>query len=134
MKLTKINEIPTETDVITLIPDTSKLDNKIVLKTTESVFLLNIGDIVRCEADGNYTHFYTLEKQKITISKTLKEYEFILNQKKLFFRIHHSYLINLNYMERFDKKDGGMVVMKDKTLIPVSIRKRNELLVLLEKL
>lgn len=105
---------------------------KVVVKTNESIYLIDLDDIIRCEADGNYTHFFLKNKQKITVSKTLKEYEKLLNEQNYFFRLHNSHIINLNYMERFDKKDGGIVVMKDKSMIPVAIRKRNELLMLLE--
>lgn len=105
---------------------------KTVIKTNESIYLIDLDDIIRCEADGNYTHFFLKNLQKITVSKTLKEYEKLLNQNNFFFRLHNSHIINLNYMDRFDKRDGGIVVMKDKSLIPVAIRKRTELLMLLE--
>ncbi|HYG39895.1 MAG TPA: LytTR family DNA-binding domain-containing protein [Cytophagales bacterium] len=105
---------------------------KAVIKTNESIYLVDFDDIVRCEADGNYTHFFLKTGQKITVAKTLKEYEKLLNESRLFFRLHNSHIINLNYMDRFDKKDGGTVVMKDKSIVPVSTRKKNELLMLLE--
>ena len=91
-------------------------------------------ETVRCEAQGNYTHFYLKDSKKITVSKTLKEYEALFNDNRFFFRLHQSHLINLNYMERYDKKDGGAVIMKDKSALPVAVRKKNDLLKLLESI
>ena len=106
---------------------------KIVLKTSESIHIVNIQHIVRCEADNNYTTFFTVEGEKIIISKGLKEYEDLLSGYG-FFRVHQSHLINLNYISRFDKKDGGFVVLTDKTQVPVSQRKRQQLFEIFEHL
>lgn len=100
---------------------------KIVLKTSESIHLIKVTDIIRCEADNNYTTFFLVGGEKIVISKGLKEYEDMLEDSG-FFRVHQSHLINLNYILRFDKKDGGFVVLTDKSSIPVSQRKKQKLL------
>jgi len=106
---------------------------KIVLKTSESIHIVNIQNIIRCEADNNYTTFFTSQGEKIIISKGLKEYEDLLSGYG-FFRVHQSHLINLNFISRFDKKDGGFVVLTDKTQIPVSQRKRQQLFEIFENL
>lgn len=106
---------------------------KLVLKTSESIHLVNTDDIVRCEADNNYSTFYLKNKVKILISKGLKEYEELLNAYG-FFRVHQSHLVNLNYVSRFDKKDGGSIVLYDKSCVPVSQRKKQKLLELFEKI
>jgi len=106
---------------------------KIVLKTSDSIHLVNIQNIIRCEADNNYTHFYLNDNKKILVSNTLKEYEELLGQYN-FFRVHQSHLINLNYIAKFDKKDGGSLVMTDKSQIPVSARKRHLLLEFFDRL
>lgn len=99
---------------------------KIVLKTSESIHLVNVSDIIRCEADNNYTTFYLVSGDRIIISKGLKDYEDLLGVYG-FFRVHQSHLINIKFISRFEKKDGGFVVLTDKTHIPVSQRKRQKL-------
>lgn len=99
---------------------------KIVLKTLESVYLIDVNEIIRCESGGSYTYFYMGSGKKITVSKLLKEYDELL-QEQGFIRVHQSHLININYIERFDKKEGGQLILKDGTGVPVSYRKKEEL-------
>ena len=99
----------------------------LVLKTAESIYVVNINDIIRCEASDNYTHFFLAGNKKILVSNTLKEYDELLTGYD-FFRAHQSHLLNLYYFERYDKKDGGVIVMKDGSVIPVSMRKKEHLL------
>ncbi len=105
---------------------------KIVLKTSESIHLVQVDDIIRCEADNNYSTFYLANGEKILVSKGLKDYEELLKDND-FFRVHQSHLINLNYVLRFDKKDGGSVVLSDKSIVPVSQRKKQSLFEFFEK-
>lgn len=103
---------------------------KIVLRDAESIHIVQVAEIVRLEASDNYTIFYLTENRKVVVSKTLKEYENLLAQAG-FFRCHQSHLINLNAMTRFDKKDGGSVVMNDQSVVPISKRKKDSLMELL---
>ena len=103
---------------------------KIILKTSEDIFILNIEDIIRCESDGGYTTFYTKTGQKIMVSKNLKEYESILKNHH-FIRTHNSHLVNLNYVSQFRKTDN-MLIMKDSSVIPISVRKKEAVLFALE--
>jgi two-component system LytT family response regulator len=96
---------------------------RLVLKTHESVHVVDLEDIVRCEADRNYTFFFLVDKKKILVSKTLKDFEMLL-PPTMFFRVQQSHLVNLNFVERFDKKDGGSVVMKDGAEVPLSPMKK----------
>jgi two-component system, LytTR family, response regulator len=109
------------------------LNNKIILKNLESIFLLNVDDIVHCDSDGSYTVFHTADDQRIIVSKNLKEYENLLSGSG-FLRVHRSHLINLKHIVRFDKLDGGFVIMSNSTQIPVSSVGRERLLGLFEKL
>ncbi len=84
---------------------------------------LQIKNIVRCEADSNYTHFFLSDKTKFTASKTLKECEEMLSQKE-FLRVHKSHLINKKFIQLL-KKDNH-VVLTDGSLIEVSRRKLQE--------
>lgn len=108
-------------------------NKRIVLKTADQIYLVNVKDILRCEADGNYTHFYTIDGKKILVSTTIKEYEEMLASYN-FFRTHQSHLVNMDFIERFDKKEGGYVIMKDNSSIPVAVRKKDALLTLLSKI
>jgi len=106
---------------------------KIVLKTSDSIHVVNVQDIVRCEADRNYTVFYLVGEKKILVSNTLKEYDELLSAYR-FFRAHQSHLVNIDFIERYEKKEGGCLVMKDKSTVPVSVRKKETLLSLLESI
>lgn len=106
---------------------------KLILKTLESMFIVDIDNIVRCESDKNYTFFFFTEGKKILVSKTLKEYDMLLSGLS-FFRVQQSHLINMNYVDRYDKHDGGCVIMKDGTQIPLSQAKKEEFFKMLELL
>lgn len=106
---------------------------KIVLRDAESLHIVQVAEIIRLEASDNYSTFYLTENRQILISKSLKEYENLLSQAG-FFRCHQSHLINLNAMQRFDKRDGGVLVMNDDSKVPISKRKKEELFALLETL
>ncbi len=111
--------------------DFSQHLEKIVLKTFDSIYVVVLQDIIACGSDGPYTRFALKDGRKILVSKVLKEYDDLLNGSG-FFRVHKSHLINLNCIDRFDKTNGGYVVMKDGSSIPVSQRKREKLLAILE--
>lgn len=96
---------------------------KIVLNTSESMYLVNVSDIIRCQADNNYTTIYTTNEEKIVMSKGLLEYESLLCDYG-FVRVHQSHLVNIDFIAKFDKREGGFLVLTDKTQIPVSQRKR----------
>jgi two-component system LytT family response regulator len=105
----------------------------IVLKTSENIHLVNVGDIIRCESDRNYTMFYLSDKKKILVSQTLKEYDELLESFG-FYRIHQSHLINIKYVDHYVKSEGGYLVLKDGSQIPVSHRKKDYLLDLFNKM
>lgn len=106
---------------------------RLVLKTQESVHVVELDHIIRCEADRNYTSFYLIEGKKILVSRTLKEYETLLSSSN-FLRVQQSHLINLNFVDRYDKGDGGCVVMKDGSEVPLSPAKRDVFFKILENL
>lgn len=106
---------------------------KLVLKTTESVFVVELDEIIRCESDRNYTSVFLTSKRKILISKTLKDYEELLGAYN-FLRIHQSHLINLEFVDRYDKQEGGSVIMKDGSQVPLSPQKRDMFFKVLDSL
>lgn len=106
---------------------------RLVLKTQESVHVVDLEQIIRCEADRNYTSFFLTEGRKILVSKTLKEYETLLTGYN-FLRVQQSHLVNLDYVDRYDKGNGGSVVMKDGSEVPLSPAKREIFFKILENL
>jgi len=105
---------------------------KIVLKTTDSIYLVDVSDIIRFESDCNYSRVFISGRNPIMVSKTLKDYEGILKNSG-FIRPHNSHLVNFNYVSRFEKTDGGYLVMKDGFKVPVAVRKKESLLAYLEQ-
>lgn len=107
---------------------------KLVLKTADRIYSVNIQDVVSCESDKNYTTFNFINAPSLVVSTNLKEYETLLVPHN-FFRTHKSHLINMAYFDHFIKTDGGnRIVMKNKQAIPLSVRKKDEFLVLLDSL
>ena len=106
---------------------------KIVLKTSDSIHLINIRDIIRLESDSNYTWFHIMGNKKLFVSKTLKDYEEMLGNSG-FFRPHQSHLVNISFIDRFEKGDGGILILRDGTNVPVSYRKKENLLKIFESL
>ena len=132
----QINKDRTELKLNALLSNIKNISEgvlKIVLKTYDSIYVVNLGDIIRCESDDNYTKFFLTNGRKIMVSKTLKEYDELLTDYG-FFRTHRSHFVNLNFIDRFDKKSGGLIYMKDNSVVPVSIRKRNALLDEIDKI
>lgn len=105
----------------------SSIQNKINLPTLQGFKRVNIDEIIRCEADSNYTFIYLSDKTKVIVSKTLYDFEKNLSEYN-FFRIHHKHLINLEHLKEYIKGKGGQVVMADNSVLDVSIRRKNEFL------
>jgi two-component system, LytTR family, response regulator len=104
--------------------NSAETEKKIVLKELEAIHVVKVKDLIACEASGIYTTFYTGNGKQIIVSKNLKEYEEILEPFG-FLRIHNSFLINGNKIEKFERTDGGIVEMEGGRRIPVSQRKRD---------
>lgn len=92
---------------------------RLVISNMEGFKVVEIPDIIRLEASSNYTYFFLTGDRKILVSKTLGEYEGLLNDQG-FFRIHQSHIVNLAFVEGFIKQDGGAVKLKDGTTLMVS--------------
>ncbi len=113
--------------------DAGKQVKRLAVSTTEHLTLLNITEIIRCESKRNYTFIYLTGGRKLIASKTLMDYETIL-QAYGFLRIHKSHLININYMDKYMKSEGGYMLLNDGTRLPVSVRKKEYLFKELDKL
>ena len=106
---------------------------KIVLKTMENIYLVSLHDIAYLESDRSYTTVHTMNHDRIVISKPLKDFDELLYDDG-FYRVHKSYLVNMMHVQRFEKQEGGYIVLSNDHKIPVASRKREELLELFEKL
>ncbi len=101
--------------------------NKIAIPTAEGFQLVPADQLMRCEADDNYTHVYLKNKTKIIACRTLKEMEEQLENFSSFIRVHHSYLVNMNEVDKYIRGEGGYLIMNDGTTVNVS-RSRKEML------
>jgi two-component system LytT family response regulator len=110
-----------------------ELPKHIALHTQDKIQLIKIENIIRCEADGNYTSFYVQSEKALLVTKTLKEFDKTLSPHR-FLRVHQSHLINTNQIKEFIKIDGGYLVMRDGAKIPVSVRKRAQVIKFLEEI
>ncbi len=106
-------------------------EKKIVLKNEEDIQVIDIKDIIRCEARGEHTIFYYRDNETMEVKNNIREYELLLSDYD-FFRVHKDHLINLNNVAKFTKYDN-VLYMKDKSKVPISIHRREMLIELLER-
>ncbi|MGI9543326.1 MAG: LytR/AlgR family response regulator transcription factor [Cyclobacteriaceae bacterium] len=98
-------------------------NKRIAIPTIEGLTFISVADIIRCQADVNYTHIFSTDEKRLTVTKTLKQFEELLSDFD-FFRVHNSHLINLAYIKKYTKGKGGTAEMTDGTEIEVSVRKK----------
>jgi two-component system, LytTR family, response regulator len=106
---------------------------KLALTTQTGLVFVEIKDLIRCEADGKYTNCYLTNNTKIVVSRNLKEFEDFLSEHN-FIRIHHSHLVNMEYIKQYYSGRGGYVLMSDGSTVDVSQRKKEEFLKRLNKI
>lgn len=100
---------------------------RIALPTMEGLQIIPVHTIIFCSSSSNYTILTLKDKQKLTVSKTLKEIEEMLEEHR-FLRIHHSYLVNLDEIKKYMRGEGGTVLMSDGSSVDVSRAKKELLL------
>lgn len=103
-------------------------NRKIAIPNVEGFSLISVDDIIFCSADDNYTDIVLKNKIKLTASRTLKDIQILLEDYDHFFRIHHSYLINLNEVKKYLKGEGGFVILSDGSNLSVSRNRKAALL------
>jgi two-component system, LytTR family, response regulator len=103
------------------------LPRRISVPTVKGLEFLPVQEIVRCESHINYTSIFLTNGQKLTVARTLKEFEELLEEHN-FYRVHNSHLINLAWIKSYNKGKGGSVSMTDNTEIEVSTRRKDDLL------
>jgi len=111
-----------------------KPSRRFAVSTLEGLIMVNIDDILFCESDSAYCRLFFRDQPKpMVISKTLKEVEEVL-QGSNFCRIHHSYVINMKFVDRYIRGEGGEVIMTNGVHLPISRTRKQEFLNLLEKI
>jgi two-component system, LytTR family, response regulator len=105
----------------------------IVLHTAECLHIVKIEDIIRCQSDNNYTFFHLADKKRILVSKTIKEFSELLRTSG-FLRVHQSHLINLAQVDKYVKSEGGYILMKDQSSVPISLSNKQQVLRALESM
>lgn len=99
------------------------VQDKIALPEKQGLQFVNIKDIIRLEADGNYTRLYFSGRKPILSTRHLKEYEDLL-PPHVFFRSHHSHIVNLDHIESYQRGEGGSIIMSDKSEVQVARRRK----------
>lgn len=105
---------------------------QIALPTADRILFVRISEIVRCQAEGNYTHIFLIDGTKLLVSKTLREYNDLLLQED-FARVHQSHLVNINHIRSFEKREGGYLKMTNGDAVSVSRQRKEHVLQLLKK-
>jgi len=100
----------------------------IAVPTAEGFELIPAADVLRCEAQDNYTHFFLKNKNKIIACRTLKEIEEQLQDFSFFLRVHHSWLVNLNEVTKYVRGEGGYLIMSDGSTVNVSRSRKDALM------
>lgn len=112
----------------------TKVVDKIALSLNNGLHFINLSDIIRIEANGNYCNFILADNRKYLLSKKLGDAEEILLDNPNFYRIHKSHIINLKFVSRYIRGEGGEVIMADNTSISLSRNKKDEFLELFNKI
>lgn len=102
--------------------------NKLAVPTLEGFELIPTDQLMRCNANDNYTCFYMKDKNKIIACRTLKEIEEQLKDFKFFIRVHHSHIVNLNEVVKYIRGEGGHLILSDGTSVTVSKSRKDNLL------
>lgn len=113
--------------------DTKQKSKRLALPTAEGLVMVNTQDIMYCKGEGPYCNFYFNNNKTLLISKTLKEAEDAL-QGDDFCRIHNSYLVNLTYIQKYIRGEGGEVILTNGISLPVSRTRKQDFMFWLERL
>lgn len=113
------------------IKEEDKSNKRLALHSQDKIEIVEIGNIVRCESNVNYTQFYFVDGSKMLVTKTLKEFDKMLSEFG-FYRVHQSHLINIDHLKEYVKIDGGYLKMQDGSSVPISTRKKSSVLKLLQ--
>lgn len=109
----------------------NNLSERIILSSMDGFEVYKITDIIRCEANGSYTTFFIKDGKKVVTSKTLNNFEKLLEDMP-FARVHSKHLVNLNYIKKYISGRGGYIVFEDGSQVDVSERKKKDFIRLMK--
>ncbi len=124
-KALKENTSQTDLDFLKEQLESGVKKNRIALSTADKIQVFQLSEVVRCESDVNYTQFFFKDGSKLFVTKTLKHFDQLLSESG-FYRVHQSHLINLDHVKEYQKNDGGYILMQNNAQIPISSRKKAE--------
>jgi two-component system LytT family response regulator len=128
--------IPTREQIEVLLQNVKSVNKttvpRIALTTNDGMIFVSTDEIIYCEAESNYTNIVLQGGKKIMVSKVLKDIDEALSGPD-FFRVHNSYLINLNHIKKFVRGEGGYVVMDNDATISISRSRRQEFMELFSR-
>jgi two-component system LytT family response regulator len=107
--------------------DRGKPLKKIALTISDGVQLVNVDDVLFFESDGNYTTVFMKDEKSVVVSKPIGRFEEIVDPS-VFFRVHNSFLVNLNHISKFIRSDGGYIVLENGKTIAVARSRKEEFL------
>ncbi|MFM1931636.1 MAG: hypothetical protein RL226_939 [Bacteroidota bacterium] len=108
---------------IELLRENLSGNRRLALNSQDKIRIVDIDEVVRCESHGSYTLFFLVDGDEVLVTRTLKEFDLMLGDFG-FLRVHQSHLVNMRFIKEFNKNDGGALLLKDKTEVPVSSRKK----------
>ena len=101
--------------------------NKIALSSQEGMVFLRLDQIIRVESEGSYSTFYLQNQERHVVSRPMREFEDLL-PKELFFKLHQSHLINLTFVKKILREEGGYALMEEGGKVPIARRRKDEFL------
>jgi two-component system LytT family response regulator len=107
--------------------DSRSQEDKIAISTSEGIEFIPIKNIIHIESKSNYSKIFLIDNKSMMVTKILKDFEEMLLPYN-FYRVHNSHLINLTYIQKYVRSEGGHVMLQDGTLIDISRRKKEEFL------
>lgn len=110
---------------INILNSFNQSNEYIAVSSLDKIELIRMSEIIYCQADGKYTNFYLADGKKIMSSRNLGEYGTILDSTH-FFRIHHSYIINLRHIANISKKDGYFCEVSNGIILPIAKRRQED--------
>jgi len=131
-----MKQAPTSVELLPALKENLQPNNykKIVVPVASGFDIINLADICYFKAEGSYTNIFFCDTASLLVSKNLKHFEFILSGITHFVRIHRSYIANLNYARKIIRKEGGILLLENKSELPVAEDKMDSIIDLLHRL
>jgi two-component system LytT family response regulator len=136
IKRVYLKQAPASLELLPALKENLQPNNfkKIVVPVASGFDILNLKDISYFKAEGSYTHIFFEDNSSLLVSKNLKHFEYILSSIHHFVRIHRSYIANINYVKKIVRKEGGILLLENKTELPVAEDKMDRIIDALQKL